>query len=150
MIPAAKGDIVSVKYTGRLADGQVFDASPPDKPLEFVIGKNEVLPGFEKGVVGMVHGEKRTITVPPQEAYGEKLQDKIEVIQRSKLPGKLHLQAGNKLEIIGHDNSKRVVEILEVTDSTVTLDGNHPLAGKDLIFDIELVKIVKPKSLFPE
>lgn len=148
MIPVAQGDIVTVHYTGRLLDGQVFDASAPEQPLQFVVGKKEVIPGFEQSVIGMVHGEKRTITIPAEEAYGEKCADKIEVIQRNRLPANLTLQIGAKLEIIGHDDSKRVVEIVDLSDLTVTLDANHPLAGKELIFDIELLKIVKKPTLF--
>lgn len=148
MLPAAQGDIVTVHYTGRLADGQVFDASPEDRPLQLVIGKKEVIPGFEQAVIGMVIGEKRTVTIPAEEAYGPRLQEKIEEIQRGRLPEKVVLRIGGRLEIIGHDNSRRYVDIVDVTDTTVTLDANHPLAGKALIFDIAMVDIVKKPKIF--
>lgn len=150
MFPVIKDDTVTVHYTGTLVDGRVFDASPPERPLKFIVGKGEVIPGFDEAVIGMVHGEKRTVTIPPEKAYGEKKPEKIEVIERSKLPDNIDLHVGNRLEITGHDNTKLIVEIVEVTDETVTLDANHPLAGKDLIFDIELVRIEKtPPSPFP-
>lgn len=148
MLPAAKGDIVTVQYTGKLSNGEIFDASPDDRPLQFVIGKKEVIPGFEEAVTGMVTGEKRTVTIPAAEAYGQKLPERVEEIDRTRLPEKLNPRAGDRLEITGHDNSRRIVEVIAVNDQTVTLDGNHPLAGKDLTFDIAMLEVTKQPKLF--
>ena len=148
MLPAAKGDIVTVQYTGKLSNGEIFDASPDDRPLQFVIGKKEVIPGFESAVTGMVTGEKRTITIPAAEAYGQKLPERIEEIARARLPEKLNPRVGDRLEITGHDNSQRIVEVVAVSDQTLTLDGNHPLAGRDLTFDITMLEVVKQPKLF--
>lgn len=148
MLPAAKGDIVTVQYTGKLSNGEIFDASPDDRPLQFVIGKKEVIPGFEEAVTGMVTGEKRTVTIPAAEAYGQKLPERVEEIDRARLPEKLNPRVGDRLEITGHDNSRRIVEVIAVSDQTLTLDGNHPLAGQDLTFDIAMMEVVKQPKLF--
>ena len=148
MLPAAKGDIVTVQYTGKLSNGEIFDASPDDRPLQFVIGKKEVIPGFESAVTGMVMGEKRTVTMPAADAYGQKLPEQVEEIDRERLPEKLNPRVGDRLEITGHDNSRRIVEVIAVSDQTLTLDGNHPLAGQDLTFDIAMLEVVKQPKLF--
>lgn len=148
MLPAAKGDIVTVQYTGKLSNGEIFDASPDDRPLRFVIGKEEVIPGFEAAVTGMVTGEKRTVTIPATKAYGQKLPERVEEIDRARLPKTLNPHVGDRLEITGHDNSRRIVEVVAVTDQTLILDGNHPLAGKDLTFDIAMLEVAKQPKLF--
>ena len=149
MFPAVKGDIVKLHYTGKLASGEIFDASPENRPLRFVIGKNEVIPGVEQAVIGMVRGEKKTVTVTADQAYGQKLPEKIEEGQRSILPAGMALNVGGKLQITKHDGSLLYVEVLALTETTVTLDANHPLAGKDLIFDIDMLEVEKaPKSDF--
>jgi len=148
MLPAAKGDIVTVQYTGKLSNGEIFDASPDDRPLQFVIGKKEVIPGFEEAVTGMVTGEKRTVTIPADKAYGQKLPERIEEIDRARLPEKLNPNVGDRLEITGHDNSRRIVEVVAISDRTLTLDGNHLLAGRDLTFDITMLEVVKQPKLF--
>ncbi len=148
MLPAAKGDIVTVQYAGTLSNGEIFDESPEDRPLQFVIGKKEVIPGFEEAVIGMVTGEKRTVTIPAVQAYGEKLPQRIEEIDRARLPEAIAPRVGDRLEIVGHDNSRRIVEVVAVSDQTLTLDGNHPLAGRDLTFDIAMVEVVKQPKLF--
>ena len=148
MLPAAPGDIVSVHYTGKLGNGEIFDASTEDRPLQFVIGKKEVIPGFEQGVIGMVTGEKRTITVPADQGYGKKIKEKIEEIERSRLPKGLDLKIGGILEIIGHNGHQLQVEVVAITETTVTLDANHLLAGQDLVFDILMLKVTKNPDLF--
>ncbi len=150
MFPAVLGDIVKVNYTGKLATGEVFDASPEDRPLQFEVGKNEVIPGFEQAVLGMVMGEKRTVVVTADQAYGQKLPEKIDEVELSILPEGVELTVGGKLEVTRADGSLFYVEVLAVTETTVTLDGNHPLAGKDLIFDIDMLEVTKkPKADFP-
>ncbi len=150
MFPAVLGDIVKVHYTGKLASGEVFDASPKDRPLLFEVGKKEVIAGFEQAVLGMVMGEKKTVIVPADQAYGPKQREKIEEVERSLLPEGVDLKVGGKLEVTRKDGSRFFVEVLALTETTVTLDANHPLAGKDLTFDIDMLEVTKkPKAQFP-
>lgn len=143
--PAAKeGDKVQVNYTGRLADGTVFDSSTSTgrSPLEFTVGSGQVIEGFDKAVVGMKVGEKKTVNIPAAEAYG--LHDDSQVIEvsrdRIKVDGEL--KVGQMLTSVGPDGQQYQFTILAISDNgTITLDANHPLAGKDLTFEIELLKI---------
>ncbi|MEJ2200170.1 MAG: peptidylprolyl isomerase [Desulfuromonadaceae bacterium] len=148
MLPAAMGDTVTVHYTGKLENGEIFDASPEDRPLQFIIGENEVIPGFEQGVVGMVTGEKRTLTVSADQAYGPKIKEQIEEIEKSQLPEEVDLKVGGRLEITGQDGHPLYVQVTALTETTVTLDANHPLAGKDLIFDVHLLQVKKTTDMF--
>jgi peptidylprolyl isomerase len=143
MFHAAEGDTVKVNYTGRLTDGTVFDTSEDKSPLSFIVGKREVIPGFEKAVIGMVMGEKRTVTVPPDQAYGEPRAEMEEEIDRKDLPDDLDLKVGGQLEVTRQDGSVFLVMVTGLTETTVTLDANHPLAGKDLVFDIDMLEIKK-------
>lgn len=141
--PQAKnGNIVQVDYTGKLADGTVFDSSVGSEPLEFKLGAGQVIPGFEKAVLGMKVGEKKTVTIPANEAYGPRRDDLVIEVPRDKLPADLTPEVGQLLETTRPDGGKTIVVITNVSDNnTVTIDANHPLAGKDLTFEIELVKI---------
>ncbi|PLX73092.1 MAG: peptidylprolyl isomerase [Desulfuromonas sp.] len=143
MIKAEKNDIVTVLYTGQLTDGTLFDETPEEKPLKFIIGKQEVIPGFEESVEGMFQGETKTFTIPCDKAYGEKKPELIEKVERSDLPQDLELHQGGLLEVTQQDGSAFQVKVVELTDSHVTLDANHPLAGEDLVFEIELVSVMK-------
>lgn len=143
MIKAEKSDTVTVQYKGHLTDGTMFDQSPEDKPLMFIVGKNEVIPGFEEAVEGMFQGETKKITIPCSKAYGEVKPDMIEVVQLSNLPEDLTLREGGQLEVTREDGSVFHLMVTELSDSHATLDANHPLAGADLIFDIELLKVTK-------
>jgi peptidylprolyl isomerase len=139
---AKDGDTVQVNYTGKLADGTVFDSSEGRDPLEFTLGKGNMIPGFEKAVLGMKVGEKKTVTIPSDEAYGPHLDDMVVEVPREKLPSNIDPKVGQMLETTQQNGTKIIFTITKVTDNTtVTLDANHPLAGKDLTFDIELVKI---------
>jgi peptidylprolyl isomerase len=138
---AKNGDTVQVHYTGKLADGTVFDTSVGDEPIEFTLGSGQVIPGFEKAVLGMKVGEKKTVTIPPDEAYGQRRDDLIAEVPREKLPSGLTPQVGQQLGMTLPNGGTTVVTITSVSDNTVTIDGNYPLAGKDLTFEIELVKI---------
>ncbi len=142
MAQAKQGDTVRVHYTGKLGDGTVFDSSLQRHPLQFTIGKGAVIEGFEQAVVGMQAGEKKTATIPVDQAYGQRRDDMIVTMQRSQLPAGMDPKVGQRLELTQEDNSTFLVTITEITDSTLTLDANHPLAGKDLVFDLELVGIV--------
>jgi peptidylprolyl isomerase len=139
---AKNGDTVQVNYTGKLADGTVFDSSVGREPLEFTLGAGQMIPGFEKAVFGMKVGEKKTVTIPVDEAYGPHRDDLVIEVPRDKLPAGLTPEVGQQLGVKQADGSTAVVTITNVSDNnTVTIDANHPLAGKDLTFEIELVKI---------
>ena len=142
MSEVKNGDKVKIHYTGKLNDGSVFDSSEGREPLEFTVGGSMVVPGFENGVMGMKKGENKTITISPEEAYGERREDQVNVVERSQLPQDMEPEAGMALQATGQDGSVIPVVITEVTEKTVTVDANHPLAGKELIFDLELVEIV--------
>lgn len=146
MIKAGQQDTVKVHYTGRLADGEVFDQSPEDRPLQFILGRQEVIAGFEEAVDGMFQGESKTITIPCDKAYGESDPELFEKIERSVIGEDVELHEGGQLEVTNHDGSVFHVMIKEVGEEHVTLDANHPLAGKDLVFDIELLEVKKPEN----
>jgi peptidylprolyl isomerase len=142
MAQAQKGDKVKVHYTGRLDDGNVFDSSLEREPLEFQVGGGEVIPGFEDAVVGMAPGESKTINIESKEAYGGHREELVQKFPRQQFPDDVDPEVGQKLQINQPDKPPLVVEVTEVTDSFVTLDANHPLAGEDLTFEIQLVEIV--------
>lgn len=141
MAEAQNGDTVSVHYTGKLEDDTVFDSSQGGDPLSFEIGSGQIIPGFEKGVIGMSPGDTKTVSISPDEAYGAYRQDQIIEVDREKLPENIDPEVGQQLQVQQQNGQTAVVTIKEVTDEAVKLDGNHPLAGKDLTFDIELVSI---------
>ncbi len=143
MIRAAEQDTVKVEYVGRLTDGTVFDASPEERPLLFIIGRKEVIPGFEEAVEGMYQGESKTITIPCEKAYGTSDPELLEQIDRSAIGQEIELQVGGQLEITNQDGSVFYVMVKGFTDDQVTLDANHPLAGKDLTFEIKLLEVTK-------
>ena len=142
MSKAQEGDTVKVHYTGKLKDGSVFDTSENREPLEFTLGQGQLIPGFEKAVIGMEEGNKTTVSIPSDEAYGER-QSELEVqVSLEELPSEIEPEEGMQLQLKQNDSGQAIpVVVTEVTDETVTLDANHPLAGKDLTFDIELVNI---------
>jgi FKBP-type peptidyl-prolyl cis-trans isomerase 2 len=141
--PQAKnGDTVQVNYTGKLADGTVFDSSIGREPLEFTMGAGQMIPGFEKAVFGMKVGEKKTVTIPASEAYGPHRDDLIVEVPRERLASGQTPEVGQQLRIERPDGGTSIFPIIGVSDNTVTIDANHPLAGKDLTFEIELVKIL--------
>src|SRR5688500_1139125 len=142
MAEAKQGDTVRIHYTGKLDDGTVFDSSDGREPLEFTVGKQEVIPGFENAVVGMKPGETRTTTIVPDEGYGDYQDDMVFEVERSRLPSDLAPDIGTELRVRTPDDNMIPVVIIDVNDDKVTIDANHPLAGRDLTFDIELVEIV--------
>lgn len=141
MAPAKQGDTVKVHYTGKLDDGTVFDSSVDRDPLEFTIGEGSIIPGFERAVVGMNLGESKTEVIPTDEAYGPHVEEMVVVIDRRQIPSEIEPEIGQQLHIQQPDGQVLPVVITDVSNSSVTLDANHPLAGEDLIFDIELVEI---------
>ncbi len=147
MIRAAKQDTIKVHYTGKLIDGTIFDQSPEDRPLHFIIGKQEVIAGFEEAVEGMYQGESKTVTIPYDKAYGSSKPELLEQVDRSSIGDEVELHVGGQLQITNQDGSILVVMVREITDDQVTLDANHPLAGKDLVFEIELLEVNKQQSM---
>lgn len=138
---AKSGDTVKVNYTGRLADGTVFDSSVGSEPYEFTLGQGQVIPGFEQAVIGMKVGESKAVTIPVDEANGPRYDDLIVEVGRDKLPPDIVPEVGMQLQTNQEAGRISVVTIIEVSETTVKIDANHPLAGQDLTFDIELVKI---------
>lgn len=141
MAAAKTNDTVKVHYTGRLTDGTVFDSSLDKEPLEFTIGQKMVIPGFEEGVIGMTAGETRTVSIASQDAYGPYLDDLVGTIRRTHIPSDIELQVGSILQMQAPDGGVTIVMVKELNDENVTLDANHPLAGKDLTFEINLLEI---------
>ncbi len=170
MAQAKTGDKVTVHYTGTLEDGSVFDSSegpaeqPHDHecccsskktgddscggdnhatgPMEFVIGAGQLIPKFEAAVIGLEPGESVTVSISADEAYGQRAEEMVAVIERSEIPAEINPEPGHQMEVILEDGSPLPVLVTEVTDTTITLDGNHPLAGRDLTFSIRLVDIL--------
>jgi peptidylprolyl isomerase len=140
---AKKGDTVKVDYTGTLADGTQFDSSIGKEPLQFTIGAGQMIAGFDAAVVGMKVGEKKTVTIPAAQAYGARDESLVFNVDRAQLPANISPQVGMKLQMTQTNGQTIVVTIKEVNESTVVMDANHELAGKDLTFEITLVEILK-------
>lgn len=141
MTQAKQGDTVKVHYTGKLDDGTVFDSSLNREPLEFSIGSGQIIPGFELAVVGMAPGDAKTESIPSENAYGPHRQEMVLQVERQQLPDDIPVGVGQQLQIRQQEGQTIPVIITEVTDAKVTLDANHPLAGENLTFDIELLEI---------
>jgi len=135
------GDTVKVHYHGRLTDGTTFDSSEGREPLEFKVGSGQVIKGFDDGVTGMEVGEKKTINIPVEEAYGPKNEEMVVNFPRANFPEDLNPEVGMQLNMTNGSGQVIPVVIVEVGEEEVILDANHPLAGQDLVFDLELVSI---------
>ena len=158
MAQAKNGDKVRVHYTGTLEDGSIFDSSEAgadecsddacgcgaqsNGPLEFVIGEGSLIPKFEAAVIGLEPGQKVRVQIASEDAYGTRAEEMVAVIERSEIPADINPEPGQHMEVILQDGTAMPVLVTEVTDTTVTLDANHPLAGQDLTFDITLVEIL--------
>ena len=142
MRTAQNGDTVRVHYTGRLTDGTVFDDSLAREPLEFIIGNNSLIPGFDDAVRGMAAGGWKTVTIPANDGYGPYRPEMVGIIDRKELPPDLKPAVGQQLQVSQDDDHVFVVTITAFDLETVTLDANHPLAGKDLVFEINLLEIL--------
>lgn len=140
MAQAKSGDTVRVHYTGTLEDGSVFDSSQGGDPLEFTLGGGQVIAGFEDAVTGMEPGESKRVTIPAAEAYGPRRDELMIEVGRQELPADMAPEVGQRLQMVQGEQAV-VVTIREVGEESVTLDANHPLAGEDLTFDLELVRI---------
>lgn len=141
MSEVKSGDKVAIHYTGSLTDGSVFDSSEGREPLEFTVGSGQIIPGLDAALPGMKVGERKKVTIKPADAYGEHNAEGVIEVPRSELPDEIPLEVGTRLEMRSPDGRAIPVTITKVTDDTVTMDANHMLAGKDLVFDFELVKI---------
>lgn len=170
MAQAKTGDKVKVHYTGTLEDGSVFDTSEDTVeqsndhscgcgskknsadgcgcgssaagPMEFVIGDGQLIPKFEAAVIGLEPGQSITVSIPADDAYGQRAEEMVAVIERSEIPADINPEPGQQMEVILEDGTPLPVLVTEVTDTTITLDGNHPLAGRDLTFAIRLIEIL--------
>ena len=136
------GDKVKVHYHGRLTNGETFDSSEGRAPLEFEVGSGMVIKGFDEGVTGMAVGDKKTINIPYDEAYGPRNPEMVIDMPKDRFPQDMQLEIGMPLAMSDGSGQNFQVIVAEIKDDSVTLDANHPLAGKDLVFDLELVEIV--------
>ncbi len=141
MAQAKKGDKVLVYYTGYLKNGTVFDSSSEEKPFEFTIGQVETLPRFENAVIGMNEGDKKTVSINPEDAFGHYDKGAVAVVEKSKLPDGVKPEIGMKLQARTHEGIVKMVTIIEINEDTITVDCNHSLAGQKLTFEIHLLKI---------
>ena len=135
-----QGNRVKIHYTGRFEDGEVFDTSDDGDPLEFVVGQGQLIPGFEKAVLGMAEGESKTVTLPPEEAYGERSDERILDVPSSELPEGQAIEIGDVLTVDAYGETFPAI-VSEVSDEGITLDLNPPLAGRTLVFELKVVSV---------
>jgi len=141
MAQAKAGDRVKINFTGKLEDGSVFANSADSEPLEFKLGEGKIIPSIENAVEGMNVGESKTVKVPPEQAYGQRHDEFVEEVGRDKFPKDVEPQVGQQFEVPQQEGQPMVIRVVDVSEQTVTLDGNHPLAGRDLTFELELLEI---------
>jgi peptidylprolyl isomerase len=142
MSKAKIGDTVKVDYSCFSEDGEVINETKGEEPLQFTIGKGQTIPGFEEAILGMDEGEEKKSTVPMEKAFGPRQEDNIVVVGKEKFPRDINIEVGQQLQIQSGDGRKSLVRIADLSEDLVTLDANHPLAGKNLIFNIKLLEIV--------
>jgi len=142
-VRAKKGDLVKVHYKGSLKDGYVFDSSYEKEPMEVKLGVGSVIQGFEEAIIGLKKGQKKNIKIPQEKAYGPYQTDNLVEIDKSEIPENISLEVGMKLQLKSPQGEMTNVLVKEIKDNKITLDANHPLAGKELTFEIELVEIMK-------
>jgi FKBP-type peptidyl-prolyl cis-trans isomerase 2 len=145
MAQAKEDDTVRVHYTVKLDKDTIVGSTKDEEPLQFTLGKGQVLPGFEQAVVGMNSGESKTVLVTADQAFGPYLDEMVVVVDRGRLPEGINPKEGDRIQLQSRSGETVTVAVMDVSESTVTLDGNHPLAGKDLIFDIEFIQVVQPE-----
>lgn len=141
MLKAKVGDVVKVHYTGKLRDGTVFDTSIGGEPLEFTLGLGQLIPAFEEAIVGMSPGESKTFEIPAEEAFGPYREELVLEIERERLPAEMELEVGQQLLLRDPNGQAFRVTVTDLDDRMVTLDANHPLAGEDLVFEVQLLEI---------
>jgi len=142
MTQAKKGDTVKVHYTGKLKDGRVFDSSRDSEPLELILGAGQVIPGFEKEIVGMSKDDSKSFEIAAEEAYGPYREELVVEIEKKRVPENLNLEIGQQLALRPGEGQIVRVTVADIADETVTLDANHPLAGEDLTFEVQLIEII--------
>jgi peptidylprolyl isomerase len=142
MAQAKAGDKVRVHYEGQLSDGTIFDSSLEREPIEFILGQDTVIPGFEDAVIGMEAGESKDVSIPPEEGFGEYSEDLVVDIEKTILPPEINPELGMQLEVSSEEETPRVFTIADIVEDSITLDGNHPLAGKEIAFKITLLEIL--------
>ena len=142
MAQAKNGDTVKVHYTGKLSDNTVFDTSTDREPLQFTIGEGQLIADFEQAVIGMNPGDSKTVEIPHDRGYGPHQQEMVMAVDKSDFPEDLKPEVNQRLQVRNQEGQVFAVTVTDITDDKVTLDGNHPLAGKDLVFDIQLTEIV--------
>jgi len=141
MAAAKSGDTVKIHFTGKLQDETVIETSKDRDPLEFTIGDGNVIPGLEQGVIGMAAGDKKTIAISPEDAFGQPQEDLVVDMKKSEFPKDVELAAGAYLNIESSDGKEFKAKVVEIKEDTVTLDANHPLAGVTINYDVELIEI---------
>ncbi len=134
-------DTIKVHYTGKLNDGRVFDSSIDREPLEFTLGQGQLIPGFENGVIDMAVNEKKTVNIPFAEAYGERREDMMQEVPKNQLPPEIKPEVGMGLVSQTPEGQEMRLTVAEVKEETIIVDANHPLAGEDLTFEIEVLEI---------
>lgn len=143
MAQAKAGDTVRVHYEGQLSDGTIFDSSLEREPIEFILGQDTVIPGFEQAVIGMEVGESKDVSIPPEEGFGDYSEDLVVNIEKTILPPDINPELGMQLEVSSEEEeTSRVFTIADIAEDSITLDGNHPLAGAEIAFKIELLEIL--------
>ena len=140
---AKSGDTVRIHYTGTLTDGTTFDSSLGRDPLEFTLGQAQVIPGLEKAIEGMAVGDTKLVEIPQDQAYGPRNPEALQTVDRAMVPDHIPTEPGTRLEVQTADGQRMPVVVSDVNEQTLTLDANHPLAGQDLTFDVELVEIAQ-------
>ncbi len=141
MSAALEGSTIKVHYTGRLEDGTVFDSSEGREPLEVTLGTKSVIPGFEKGLMGLKAKEKKSITIPADEGYGQRRDEMLMEVTKADFPDDITPELGLELQMQMDDGQDIPMKVIEIEDQKVTLDANHPLAGKTLIFEVEVLEV---------
>ena len=140
---AENGDTVKIHYTGKLNSGEVFDSSEGRDPLEFQLGSGLVIEGFNDGILGMKEGEKKVLNIPSEKAYGERREEYLIDVAKDNLPPDLTPEVGMQLSMSSPDNNPIQVSVIEISNESIKIDANPPLAGKDLIFEVELLGVLK-------
>uniref|UniRef100_Q3AU03 Peptidyl-prolyl cis-trans isomerase n=1 Tax=Chlorobium chlorochromatii (strain CaD3) TaxID=340177 RepID=Q3AU03_CHLCH len=142
MATVKQGDTVKVHYAGKLDDGTLFDTSAGREPLQFTVGGGQVIPGFDNAMIEMAIGDKKEVVIAVEEAYGPHSDELVTAVPRERFPADLELEIGQQLQVGLENGQQAIVMVVDITDEAVTLDANHPLAGQELTFEIELVEIV--------
>jgi peptidylprolyl isomerase len=142
MLRAKAGDTVRIHYTGKLDDGKVVDSSHDREPFEFTIGAGQVIPGVEQAVTGMEPGESKSAEIPPEQAYGPHRDGMVVTVERTKLPAGLEVAVGEELALRQDDGRQLSATVTDVSDQGITIDANHKLAGRTLVFDLQLLEVL--------